>query len=366
MKGIPKIFTYIIGLILFSLSFYFFGTIWMYILLSAIISLIVHPLTKLISKIRIKDYKLPKGMIAVIGLFSFWALFFIYFRTFVPLIVNEANELSGIDLQAIELHFHEPLVKAQAFTKQFIIQDDNFNLRNYLQEKAKLVLSLEHLKQIFSNTIGTIGDIFIALFAISFISFFFIKDNKLLMRAILSFVPTPKEQTVRYVITKVIRLLRKYFVGLIIEVLAIIFIVSMGLWFVGIGFSHAIVIGLIAGLLNVIPYVGPLIGMFFGSVIALATELTNGIPSDFSVLFISVIAVFLIAQLIDNFLLQPIIYSNSVNASPLEIFLVILMAGSLGGIVGMVLAVPIYTIIRVIAKESLSEIEVVQKLTRNI
>ena len=366
MKWSPKIFSYIIGLILIGLSFYFFGTIWLYIILASVISLIVQPLTKLISRIEIKNYHLPNGIIAAFSLFAFWTVFLIFVKTFVPLIINEANELSKIDTQAIESYFHEDIEKTQILIKQFVIQDEDFNFRSYLQEKAKVILNLEHIKQIFTNTIGTIGDILIAFFAISFIAFFFIKDNKLLMRAIISLAPTSKEQTVKLVLTKVIRLLSRYFIGLIIEVSAIIIIVSMGLWAVGIGFSHAIVIGLIAGLLNVIPYIGPLIGMTFGSVIALATELTNGIPSNFSILFIGIIAVFLLAQIIDNFLLQPIIYSNSVNATALEIFLVILMAGTLGGITGMILGIPVYTIIRVIAKEILGENRIVKKLTKNI
>jgi predicted PurR-regulated permease PerM len=79
-----------------------------------------------------------------------------------------------------------------------------------------------------------------------------------------------------------------------------------------------------------------------------------------------VIGVFAAANLIDNTVLQPLIYSNSVKAHPVEIFLVILIAGSLAGIPGMILAIPTYTMLRVIAKEFLSQFKVVQSLTRNI
>lgn len=81
---------------------------------------------------------------------------------------------------------------------------------------------------------------------------------------------------------------------------------------------------------------------------------------------IRVLSVFIIMQIIDNFVLQPIIFSKSVKAHPLEIFLVVLIGAKLGGILGMVLAIPLYTVFRVIGKVFLSEFKVIQNLTRNI
>ncbi len=366
MKWNSQILPFTIGSILILLSFYFFSSIWLYIILSAIISLIARPFTKILSKIKIGKFSLPNGIRSGLSLFLFWALFFIFLKTFIPLIAQEATELSNINVTAIEEQFHDPISKVQNLSKEFLLQNKDFNIQDFIQERIQSVLSLKDIKNLFGNTVGAIGNIFIAIFAISFISFFLIKDNKLLMKGILSFAPVGKEQKVEFVVHKIVKLLSRYFSGLIIEVLAIIFLVTIGLWIVGIGFSHAIVIGLVAGFLNVIPYVGPLIGMAFGSIIAISTELTNQIPDNLLFLFIGIIAVFLIAQLIDNFILQPLIYSNSVNASPLEIFLVILMAGTLGGISGMILAIPIYTIIRVIAKETLSQFKIVDSLTKNL
>ena len=78
------------------------------------------------------------------------------------------------------------------------------------------------------------------------------------------------------------------------------------------------------------------------------------------------LSVFVVAQMIDNFVLQPTIFSKSVKAHPLEIFLVILSAGSLGGIVGMILAIPLYSFLRIVAKEFFNGYKVVQGLTKNI
>jgi len=81
---------------------------------------------------------------------------------------------------------------------------------------------------------------------------------------------------------------------------------------------------------------------------------------------LKVASVFLIIQLLDNILFQPIIFSNSVNAHPLEIFLVISIGGTLGGIPFMILAIPGYTVLRIVAKEFLSEFKIVQDLTKRL
>ena len=73
--------------------------------------------------------------------------------------------------------------------------------------------------------------------------------------------------------------------------------------------------------------------------------------------------VFLSGQLVDNFFTQPVIFAGSVKAHPLEIFVLISIAGSLAGITGMMLAIPAYSLIRVVAKEFLSGFKVIQALT---
>ncbi len=76
--------------------------------------------------------------------------------------------------------------------------------------------------------------------------------------------------------------------------------------------------------------------------------------------------VFCITQLIDNLVFQPFIFGKSVYAHPIEILIVIMMAGSLAGITGMILAIPAYTVLRVFAKEFFNNFRVVQKLTEKI
>ena len=162
------------------------------------------------------------------------------------------------------------------------------------------------------------------------------------------------------------KLLVRYFIGISIEITCIILLVITGQTIVGVGFSHAVVIGFFAGIINIVPYLGPIIGSTLGLLIGLVNHLEMDFYTQLFPMLIFMTVVFLIVHAIDNFVFQPLIYSSSVKAHPLEIFLVILAASTIGGILGMIVAIPLYTIIRVIAKEFFNEYKVVKKLTRKI
>ncbi len=366
MNYILKKWHFIFGALLLLASFYYFSNIWIYILLAAVISIIGRSLVDVLTKIKIKKWQVSKGLSAGVTLVIFWMLVYFFLSFFIPLVAHETHELSKIDINALQVYFAEPINNIQQKLDTLGLLNQDLDVHAVIKEKVSSVLNLEQVRSVFSNIVGVLGNVFIAIFSISFIAFFFLKDDNLLMELALNFAPKGKEIQVRSGLLKIIKLLSRYFVGLMIEVLSIITLVTLGLWIVGIGFSHAIVIGLVAGFLNVIPYVGPLIGTLFGTVIALATSLTEGVPDNLLWIFIAVLSVFMVAQLIDNFLLQPVIYSNSVNASPLEIFIVILMSGTLWGILGLMIAVPCYTIFRVVAKETSSQVKLIQKITKDI
>jgi predicted PurR-regulated permease PerM len=158
--------------------------------------------------------------------------------------------------------------------------------------------------------------------------------------------------------------LTRYFIGLLGELVSMMTMITIALLILGI--DNALTIGFIAGLMNIVPYLGPVIGAIFGVIIAVVTVLSQGLYDYVLLTALEVIAVIVGANLVDNLFLQPLIYSSSVKAHPVEIFLVIIMAGSIAGIPGMILAIPGYTMIRVIAKEFLGGFRFVQDWTKNI
>jgi predicted PurR-regulated permease PerM len=209
-----------------------------------------------------------------------------------------------------------------------------------------------------------ISNAMILLFSVAFISFFFLKDGDLLLRIIYSLTPDRYMNNIQNILRNALKILTRYFIGLIIQISAVTTLTSLGLWLVGV--ENAFLIGFLAGLMNLIPYAGPVIGAGMGLLIVASTNLTSAVPQEFSPLLLKAGGVFLIVQLIDNFVFQPLIFSNSAQAHPLEIFIVISVAGTMAGITGMMLAVPVYSFIRIVAREFLSEFKVVDRLTRNM
>ena len=139
----------------------------------------------------------------------------------------------------------------------------------------------------------------------------------------------------------------------------------LGLWGIArIGIGYALGIGFIAGLLNIIPYIGPLIGEILGVVLCVVLKYGTGVGPDVNIWLFAliVLAIMLSVQLVDNFVYQPLIYSTSIQATALETFIVILIGGTLGGIVGMLAAIPAYTVIRVVAGRFFADKKLIKRL----
>lgn len=354
-----------IGLIGFIL--WYFKSIVAYILISAVLSLIGRRIVNFFNKLRYKKIYMPNTISALLTLVLFWVLILMFFRVFIPLVANQASELSNIDANEVLQNLRDPIEKLEVlFKKYHITATENQSIEQYLTEKFIALVNISALSDIFGSIAGALGNIFIAAFSISFITFFFLKDKGLLYDGILLLFPDKYLQNIKHILTSIKKLLTRYFTGIVIQVTGIITLVSIGLTIIGIDFSNALVIGLLVGLMNIIPYIGPIIGAILGLVLGLATNLDLSFYSELLPLLGYMAIVFAIVQVIDNILFQPLIYSSSVNAHPLEIFLVILISGSLFGITGMILAIPSYTILRVIAKEFFNNLKVVKKLTEKI
>jgi len=359
----------IIGAIVAIVGFllWYFSSIVAYILISAVFSLMGKPIVDGISRIKIKGWSPPRIVGATVALVGIWLLFIAFFRVMIPLVVNQFNELGSVDVQAMVNSFSQPLDELQAFIHEYLPSSaKDFSLKEFVTNKITNVFSVSMVASFFSSTANLIMSLFVALFSISFITFFFLKDDTLFYKGIIILFPEKYEEQLSRALSSINVLLRRYFVGILIESTAIMTLDTIGLTLIGIKFETAIVVGLIAGILNVVPYVGPLVGTIIGTLIGLATNLDVALTTQLLPLTIWMLVVFLTTQLIDNVVFQPLIYGNSVKAHPLEIFIVLLIAGSVAGILGMLLAIPCYTVIRVFAKEFFNNFRVVQKLTEKI
>lgn len=357
----------VLGVSLIGFVLWYFKSIVAYILISSVFALIGRPIVSFLNKLHYKKIKIPNAISALLTLVFLWFMLLVFFRIFIPLIAHQAGELSTINAEEVMNNLQEPLSKIDAFLVKYNINSYNDrSMDQYLSEKFMSLLNVSMLSNVFGSIAGILGNIFIAAFSISFITFFFLKDKGLFSDGILLFIPDKYLERTEHILKSIKKLLTRYFVGIIVQISGIITLASIGLTIVGIDFSDALVIGLVVGLFNIIPYLGPVIGASLGLMLGLATNLDLSFYTELLPLLGYMSIVFIIVQVVDNVLFQPFIYSSSVNAHPLEIFLVIMCSGSLFGITGMILAIPSYTILRVIAKEFFNNLKLVKKLTEKI
>lgn len=244
------------------------------------------------------------------------------------------------------------------------LEDPNQDFFVLLNQNITKYLDPTKIQSMFSSTFNAFGNVIIGVFSIFFIGFFFLKEQGLFDNILTALVPSEYEVQTKQAVDETSKLLIRYFIGILFQVIIITVIVSVALGILG--SKNALLIGFFAALMNVIPYIGPIIGAAFAVTITLSSNLELPFYSEMMPLITKVLLVFAFMQAIDNILIQPNIFSKSVKAHPLEIFIIVLVGAKIGGILGMVLAIPFYTAFRVIGKVFLSEFKVIQKLTRHM
>lgn len=334
---------------------WYFSNVLIYILLAVVVSLIGQPIMILLRKIKIKGHHAPDWILAMITLLTLIAAFFAIITLIVPIVSGIIKDISLDSIETAARHISGPLADLnQNLRGAFPKLGSDFRIEiAAIQELQKLLDP-----SIFSSVLGSAASIItslgIGLFSVAFISFFFIKDEGQFTAIIRALVPDKHEEEAAKAISDISYLLSRYFIGVMIEVMGVALINFLGLLLIArLGFNAAIGIAFMTGILNVIPYVGPLMGGVIGTVLSLVIKYSSAVPIGLDVNFVTfmliLIAIFGFTQLIDNILYQPVIYSTSIKAKPLEIFIVLLIAGHLAGPLGMIVAIPSYTAVRVIA-----------------
>ncbi|MEN8202704.1 MAG: AI-2E family transporter [Bacteroidota bacterium] len=363
----PRTLLVMAGIILLGLIVWRFSNIVAYILIASVLSLIARPLVRMLGRIRIGKWRIPVSIRALLTLFVIWATFFTFFRLFIPLIANEAQELSNVDTALMIEEFEKPIERIETwFSNLKLGGEEAVSLTDALQQWIASVLNIRVITDLVATLASLLGNMAWAIFAISFITFFLLREDKLITEYIVTIFPKDKEKEFRHALDSVKHLLRRYFVGILLQMFGILTMITLGMTIIGVGFRLGLVIGLVAAVLNIIPYLGPWIGAALGIILGVASHLHFEVATQLLPLMGYMVLVFAITQLTDNMVFQPVIFGTSVYAHPIEIFIVIMMAGSLAGIVGMILAIPSYTVIRVFAKEFFNNFRVVQKLTEKI
>lgn len=355
-KGIVKAVAVILAIALALYTLYLIRSVIAYILIAAVVSLIGRPIVLFLEH----KLKLKKTIAAVVAMLIL--LFFVLglISLFIPLVIKQSENLALLDINKLEQNVLKIYNEAQNY---FNLK--NIDLSETFKESGLLSkVNIAVIPELLNEFISGLGSFSIGLFSVLFISFFFLKDSKLFESGVLTFVPNSKISGTRTSILKIKGLLSRYFNGLLLQITILFVIYTIVLLVFGI--NNAVVIAFLCALLNLIPYIGPIISAILLILLSMSSNLGESFQDVILPTTIKVFIGFIVAQLVDNFFSQPFIFSKSVKSHPLEIFLIIIIGGLLFGILGMILAVPSYTALKVVLKEFLSDYTVIQKLTRNV
>ena len=315
-------------------------------------------------RLRFERLKIGSALAAVCTLITILTIFVLLLVVLIPPIISQATLLAEVDYASILSALEDPILKLEDRLAEFGIRSEEGSIEDQLQDTLRAWFSPSDVGNFFGSIISQAGSFIFGLLAVVFIAFFFLQEQGLFVNFLVALVPKEYEEKVRHGVSSITNLLTRYFAGILLQISVITTYVSLLLGILGV--PNALLIGFFAAIINVIPYIGPIIGAAFGILITISANLGLDFYTEMVPLLTRVVIVFASMQLIDNFILQPFIFSTSVLAHPLEIFIIVLIGAQINGVVGMILAIPTYTILRVIARVFLNELNIVQKLTRSI
>lgn len=356
------------GICLIGAICWYFRSVIIYILVAVVVSLIAKPVMKLLQKIKIKGKPLPNWFLAAFSLLVVITLLLSVITMIIPIV---SGIIKGISLSSIESAAGQiavPLANLNESIRQtFPSLGADFRIEMAIMAEIQKLFDVSKVSALIGSATSFLSSFGVGLFSVVFIGFFFIKDDDTFTNIIRALVPDKHEKNAAAAISDIGYLLSRYFIGVMFEVTGVAVINFLGLWLIArLGVNAALGIAFMTGILNIIPYVGPLLGGALGTILGLVLKYSSVVPIGLDVSFLTftiiLIAIFCFTQLIDNFLYQPVIYSTSIKAKPLEIFIVLLIVGHIGGPLSMIVAIPCYTVVRVIAFRFFRQFKAIRRL----
>ncbi|MFI3328227.1 MAG: AI-2E family transporter [Rikenellaceae bacterium] len=364
LQGIARL---LFGVLITAIVFYllwYFSDVVIYILVSAVLAIMFRPLVAKVQKLRVGGYGLGRGASSLVILIFIWLLVAAAVLSLVPIVFSRVQQLGGVDFSNVVKSIEGPVLSVQNYLHEtFLLPVDGFSLKESILGWGRSVADLDLFNVALSSTFGFLISVVIAFFSVSFITYYFLKDESLFELIVVSFFPTKYKGNVRRALGSVSTLLSRYFVGLMSESAIVASTVSVAMIFFGMTPSDAFFMGIVMGVINVIPYAGPFLGICFSLFLGVVSPIEAlGLGGTVT----AILGTLFVVEGLDYFVLQPWLYSERVKAHPLEIFIVILLSGYVAGVVGMLLAIPSYTVLRVFGKEFFSQFSLVRQLTKEL
>ncbi len=330
---LEKVVKFIVGLTvvsIVSLLAYNYATLIGYAIIAVIFSYTLDPL---VSKMQVSG--MNRTLAIALTLTSLILLIVWISTNIIPIIAQQMVQLAG------QLNIETLQEVASQIENRLIAKFDflpNGFLTENITEVVENLLDVGQLPTALSNIIGVFTNIFSAFLIIPFATFFFLKDGSKIRRDILKLVPNKYFETTLSLVDKIETRLGIYFRSVLLQSLLVAFFSWLALTVVGL--NNALSVGIAVGLANTIPYFGPIIGYILSIVVSIIEigDFSLVLPCIFAILFV---------QLLDNIVFQPFIFSRSADMHPVAILFIIMIGAETAGILGMLIAIPIATIIKI-------------------
>lgn len=343
------------GLVFFSLFVAFFYPILIYVAIAAFLSFLGAPIVSFLNSIRIGKFHIPRFLSAMFTLLLILSVIVAFIAVFVTIAMYESKIFAEININVAIETFREQLTQFENFLVKYHIIDKHENIEVIIADYFLHIIQIIDFEKFFANFISTTSKIAIAVLVICLSTYFFLKDDYLLRHFIMRLTPAFFHSRMDRILSQSRRIIVRYFWGLVLDASIVALLVTVVMYVLGV--ENAFLLGMIAGILNVIPYIGPLLSLLIGTFIAITNELYFEPANVNSFFIIKIVLAYIIINLIDGYLLQPTIYGRIVNAHPLEIFFIVLISAQLAGIPGMILAIPTYSVLRIVVREVLIAIQ---------
>ncbi len=349
----------LLGVLIWSLS-----DIVGYVLIAWVLSLLGQPMMRFWRRLRLGKWQMPISLAATLTILSFLGAFALLIGLFVPLVVTQANNLSQVNWQGFSKSLEVPLAQLTDTAQRFGLLANGQTAPAELEKFVKTHLDPTRLTGIFGYVLSMTSSLLVGIVSVLFITFFFLGEHSMMVDFLASILPRRYEGNVRESVEDTTTLLSRYFGGLLLQMAFVTAFLCILLFICGV--KNFLLIAVFAAIINVVPFLGPLMGCVFALFITVCSNLDLDFYSQMSPLLWRVFIIFVSMQMVNDWLVQPLIFSNRVKAHPLEIFLVTLIGAKFAGITGMILAIPAYTVLRVVARAFFKEYRFIQKMTDSL
>lgn len=334
---LDKIVRFLIGLAavaLITLILYNYINLVAYAIIAILLSYLLDPVVS-----RMQSAGMNRTFSITLTLASVILIIVWVSTSIIPILANQMASLTR-QLSLENILFIADQVEAQ------LISNFDFLQAGFLRENIARIsddlFDSGRLPDLLANLIGLFTNLFAAVIVIPFATFFFLKDGSRIRRDLLQLVPNRYFETILSLIDKIETRLGIYFRSVFIQ--SILVAASAWLTLTVAGLSNAASVGVTIGVANTIPYFGPLLGYILSMIISIIET------GDFSLVLPCLLAIFVV-QLLDNVVFQPLLFSKSADMHPVAILFIILIGAETAGLLGMLIAIPIATIIKITIKQ---------------